>query len=347
MRGRYNGCSMSVYGNVLPGAATIVRRVVDLSIDAKRRLKWMDFYVSHGKNARLTCRHFAISPQTFYRWKRRYDPKNLKTLEDCSRRPKRCRAPQYPWGLVEAVRKLRVDYPRWGKDKLVVLLRRQGYETSASTVGRILRRLKARGALVEPVARRVWRGKRRINRVYAMRKPRGYRVEEPGDLVQVDTVDVRPFPGKVYKQFTARDMVSRWDVLGVSTRATASAAATFLDEIESRTPFKVKAIQVDGGSEFCGEFEQACRDRGIRLFVLPPRSPKLNGYVERANRTHTEEFYEVYPMTWTVAGIRAAQSQWEEIYNTVRPHQSLGYLTPLQYLEQHNFVRKEDVSLRY
>ena len=112
-------------------------------------------------------------------------------------------------------------------------------------------------------------------------------------------------------------------------------------------PFGVKAIQVDGGSEFCAEFEQACKERGIRLFVLPPRSPKLNGCVERANRTHTEEFYDVYPMIYTVAGIRAAQSKWEEIYNTVRPHQALGYLTPQQYLEQHGILGKEDVSLRY
>ncbi len=60
-------------------------------------------------------------------------------------------------------------------------------------------------------------------------------------------------------------------------------------------PFKIKAIQVDGGSEFMAQFEEACQQRRIRLFVLPPRSPKLNGSVERAQRTHTEEFYESLP----------------------------------------------------
>jgi len=50
---------------------------------------------------------------------------------------------------------------------------------------------------------------------------------------------------------------------------------------------------VDGGSEFAADFEQACQQCGLRLFVLPPRSPKLNGAVERAQRTHTEEFYQV------------------------------------------------------
>ena len=54
---------------------------------------------------------------------------------------------------------------------------------------------------------------------------------------------------------------------------------------------------MDGGSEFQAGFEQACQQRDILLFTLrftlPPRSPKLNGAVERAQRTHTEEFYEV------------------------------------------------------
>lgn len=321
---------------------------VDLSKRAKTRLKWFDYYESHGRNARLTCRHFGISPQTFYRWKARYDPKNLRTLEDRSSRPKRCRVPEYTAELAVAVQRLRETYPRWGKDKLVVLLRREGYATSASTVGRILKRLKERGVLVEPIWQAVSKRKgRRVARGYGIRKPREYIIEGPGDLVQVDTMDVRPETGHVFKQFTARDVVSRWDVLGVSSHATAKAAAAFLDEILERMPFPVRAIQVDGGSEFCAEFEQACQERGIRLFVLPPRSPKLNGSVERANRTHAEEFYEVYPMVYTVAGIRAAQSQWEEIYNTVRPHQALGYLTPLEYLQQHGILRKEDVSLRY
>jgi len=321
---------------------------VELSAEARMRLKWMDYYHNKGRNGRKTCRHFDITPQRFYRWLGRYDPKNLKSLENRTSRPKRCRKPEYTTELVEAVQRLRETYPRWGKDKLVVLLRREGHQTSASTVGRILTRLKERGALVEPVWHAVSkRSRRRLARQYAVRKPKGYTVAEPGDLVQVDTLDVRPEIGRVFKQFTARDMVSKWDVLGVSSRATAKAAASFLDELLERMPFRVKAIQVDGGSEFCAEFEQACKERGVQLFVLPPRSPKLNGCVERANRTHAEEFYDVYPMTYTVAGIRAAQSEWEEVYNTVRPHQALGYLTPLQYLQQHDTLGKEDVSRRY
>src|ERR1700741_3546587 len=86
-----------------------------------------------------------------------------------------------------------------------------------------------------------------------------------------------------------------WDVVQAHTRATAQGATEFLDTLAHRMPFPIRALQVDGGSEFAAEFEQACQQRGFRLFVLPPRSPKLNGAVERANRTHREEFYQVTP----------------------------------------------------
>ena len=73
--------------------------------------------------------------------------------------------------------------------------------------------------------------------------------------------------------------------------------------------------------------------RGIKLFVLPPRSPKLNGHVERAQRTHTEEFYEVTDSGFDIPELNYALIQWERVYNTIRPHQALGYLTPKEFLE--------------
>ena len=88
--------------------------------------------------------------------------------------------------------------------------------------------LKARGALKEPPRNGVSTRKRLWRRPYAVRKPKGYSVVEPGDLVQVDTLDVRPLPGVILKHFTARDVVSRWDVVEVRTRATANTTTDFL-----------------------------------------------------------------------------------------------------------------------
>ena len=151
--------------------------------------------------------------------------------------------------LIEAVLRLREEYPRWGKDKLVILLRREGFDCSASTVGRILRRLKERGVLIEPVPKHISASKRR-QRPYAIRKPREYVAKKPGDIVEVDTLDVRPLPGVVLKHFTARDIISRRDVLGAHTRATSHTASGFIDTMLRRMPFPIKAIQVDGDQSF-------------------------------------------------------------------------------------------------
>ena len=325
---------MQIKGIGVPRSRYLERGTGELSREARKRLQWFDHYQTQGRNAALTCRYFGISRQTFYRWRRRYDPWNLTTLESRSPRPHHRRRPTWTVEQGERVRRLREQYPRWGKDKLAVLLRREGWAVSVSMVGRILNSLKQRGRLTAPVRLRVKRRRGTANRPWARRKPNDYAVAKPGDLVQLDTLDLRPSPNVVLKQFTARDVISRWDVIEVHRRATSTAATLFLDTLERRLPFPLRALQVDGGSEFAALFEAACRQRGLRLFVLPPRSPKLNGQVERANRTHTEEFYEITPCSLAIAELNHELQAWERIYNTVRPHQALGYLTPLEFLAQ-------------
>jgi len=163
------------------------------------------------------------------------------------------------------VLKLREQYPRWGKDKLVTLLHREGFDCSASMVGRILHKLKERGVLKEPIPNHISARKRRWQRPYAIRKPREYIAKKIGDIVEVDTLDVRPLPGVIVKHFTARDVTSRWDVLEAHSRATSNTASGFIDVLLKRIPFPVKAIQVDGGSEFQDAFERECQRRGIKL----------------------------------------------------------------------------------
>ena len=333
---------MRIISGTIRGTSRLARLNVELSKKARQRLKWFDYYRSRGYNAHLTCRHFDISPQTFYRWKRRYDPRHLGSLEDRSHRPRHVRQPTYSLELVEAVLKLREEYPRWGKDKLVVLLGEKEISCSASTAGRIIRKLKEGGVLREPVPNHISARKRQRRRPYAIRKPKDYGISLVGDLVQLDTLDVRPLPGVLLKHFTAHDVISRWNIISVYSRATANTATDFLDTLEKRMPFPVKAIQVDGGSEFEAIFEEECQRRGIKLFVLPPRSPKLNGAVERAHRTHTEEFYEVTDSSFGLAELREELLEWEQVYNTIRPHQALDYVTPLKFLEQRKeYKRKE------
>lgn len=333
---------MKVVNGLAPGISRLAGRTADISRDAQRRVKWFDYYGAHGHNARLTCRHFGISPETFYRWKRRYNPHHLESLEDRPHRPKHVRLPTASTEMVTEVLKLREKYPRWGKDKLVVLLGRQGCHVSTSMVGRIIRRLKDRGALCEPVGNHVSAHKRGFKRPYGVRKPKEYKVVNPGDLVQLDTLDIRPLPGVILKHFTARDILSRWDTLGIYGRATSCTAKKFLDSMQERMPFTIKAIQVDGGSEFESVFEEECQKRNINLFILPPRSPKLNGCVERAHRTHIEEFYEVTDSSFDLRDIREKLLDWEKICDTVRPNQAIKYLTPLEFINHWKQTKRKE-----
>src|SRR4030043_1004195 len=108
----------TTYGALIPGSEYIrsLVRQGTISKEAARRLRWMDHYAEHG-NARLTCRYFGISAPTFYRWKNRYDPYDLTTLEEVCRRPHRVRQSRTPGAIESRVLQLRERYPRWGGGK--------------------------------------------------------------------------------------------------------------------------------------------------------------------------------------------------------------------------------------
>jgi len=279
-----------------------------------------------GLTAGQAARAVGKSRATLYRWRKRPQPR--------SRRPNRVRPKTWTPDLVSAIEWLRRDFPMWGKAKLVVLLRNQGFTVSEATVGRILKALVDRGAVQPvPVLRRrpkPWSAKRR----HAVRLPKGLRPDKPGGLIQLDTVFVNLGPDRSIKHFTAYDPVARWTVGKAFNRATAKAASLFLDKLLAQMPFKVEAIQVDGGSEFKAEFEQACQAKGIRLYELPPRRPQLNGAVERCNGAWRYEFYQVYDLPNSVDALNPILDSFQHLYNHHRPHGALAGRTPAQYLNQ-------------
>ncbi len=69
----YSGVTMKLRYTFPPD----LLNTVSLSGKAKQRLVWLDWYYGHKENARLTCRHFGIYPDTFYRWKKRLEEKDI------------------------------------------------------------------------------------------------------------------------------------------------------------------------------------------------------------------------------------------------------------------------------
>lgn len=298
-----------------------------LSPEAAFRLRCVEY--ANRTSVTEAASAFQVPVSTIYRWRTRYRPDDPASLEPRSRRPRTTRKHQWTAAQEQAVRDLRQRHPRLGKLPLQVLLRKQGIALSASMIGRMLASLKRRNLLREPHAVTV--RKARPKRPYATRVPKDKRnPTQPGELVQLDTMHLTPLPGVERRQFTAIDVVSRVAVVGVRARATAGTAKDFLDDLIDRMPFPVKAIQVDGGSEFMAEFELACQAKEIALYVLPPRSPKLNG-------TSRREFWECYDGDLDLPSVQTALQEWACFYNTERPHQALGYATPLAFLSSKKF----------
>jgi len=115
----------------------------DLSRYARQRLKWMNHFNKY-RNVRLTCRHFGISPDTFYLWKKRFLSGQMVALEDNygSRKPHNIRTSKHKARQLQTIKRLKNTDPRLGKIKIAKILKKTGYEISSSTVGRILRNIK-------------------------------------------------------------------------------------------------------------------------------------------------------------------------------------------------------------
>src|SRR3981081_3585427 len=104
----------SIRWNEVPEARQLAGLGKRLSRAAQTRLQWMLFYFFNGRNGVRTCRHFGISRQTFYRWKRRVDRHDLTTLEEHSPRPPKVRQPTWTAKLAERVAARRPAPPPWG-----------------------------------------------------------------------------------------------------------------------------------------------------------------------------------------------------------------------------------------
>jgi len=339
MKGKV-GARTSIYHTRLPHQWELERMSADiLSKEALKRLKWMDYYRRKG-NARLTCRYFGISPTTFYKWRTRFAAYGFAGLEERSRAPQRRRVSTVPGEQASLIVEIRREHPAWSKHKIAVLLRRDhGISLSASTVGRVLKR---KGLYNEKKTLKRRRAARK--RARKMRAEAWMRDLYPGALVQVDTKHLR-FNGQRYYQFTAVDCFTRVGFIHVSSGISSTAGKEFFSHLAEFMPFEVQAVQTDNGSEYEKEFEKALQAAGKEHYFTYPKCPRQNGRVERAILTTEEELW-AFKEAYTVSELNELADEWNHTYNQVQPHQSLGYLTPAEYLKNWKEVskRREHVS---
>jgi transposase InsO family protein len=269
-------------------------------------------------------RHFGISRQAFYKWKRRFDEFGAAGLHDRPRAPHRSPRAISP-AVVSKIVYLRQTY-HFGPGKIAdYLMRFHHVAVARSTVHRILAR---HGMQRLPANQK--------HRPHCERWQR-YEKPQPGHRLQLDVKFLERIPGtrKRLYQFTAIDDCTRIRVLKIYDACTQRIAIRFIDELRHRLPFRVQVVQTDNGAEFQSQFHWHLEGLDIRHVYIKPRSPHLNGKVERSHRVDDQEFYQLLDQGGISDDIHLFNEklrEWEDYYNYHRPHGALGGQTPYERL---------------
>lgn len=346
MKGRYNGRRMTIYGSILPGATSIVRSTFlagNLTERAKHKIKVLDWHRAHGENISLTARHFGLTRKTVRQWKQQLKQKGPVGLNEKSRAPHKRPTPQTSPETIMYIIKIRKQYPAWSKYKIREILERDyDINTSASTVGRVLKRRdlinkkkseKRRKAALRP--------KRRF--------PRGFSISGAGDMVQMDTKYIMLPGGRKLYQFTAIDVLTKQRVLAVYSSLSSRNGAAFLEKCIKEFSFTILNVQTDNGSEFLKEFDKLCEKMNIPHYFIEPRRKEQNSYVERSHGSDEREFYQQGNTRQDKTKMAEALSVWQDVWNNFRPHEALGYKTPKDYFEElkgRNLATKDVIILQ-
>ena len=303
-----------------------LKKYTNLSKEAKRRIKWMDYYRQH-KNVSQTCRHFDISRKTFHKWHNRYDPQNLYTLEDRSRTPVRKRKREITSLQEMRIVKLRKEHIRYSKLKIAKIYE-QTYQESISSwkVQKVIEkyRLYYNPKKTAKITRKRLKAVKKKRIAELKKKPKA------GFLLCLDTVEIRWNNVKRYI-FTVIDNYSKVAYARMYKNANSYNSADFLNRLMYLINGNVENIQTDNGSEFEKYFNQACQKLNLIRYYSRVRTPKDNSVNERFNRTLQDEFISLGNFHSDPEIFNRKLTEWLIEYNFHRPHASLNYETPINF----------------
>jgi transposase InsO family protein len=275
-------------------------------------------------NVARDCRRFGISRKSFYKWKRRHLEHGDAGLCDRPRTPLRS-----PRATAQEV-----------VSKIVYL--RQHYHFGAGRIAAYLQRfhrITIAGSSVHRILTRHGMPRLPANQKHQPHGKRWHRYEkpQPGHRLQLDVKFLERIPGtrrRLY-QFTAIDDCTRIRILKIYDACTQRTARLFIDEVVRRLPFRVHVVQTDIGAEFQSAFHWHLESLDIRHVYIRPRTPRLNGKVERSHRVDDQEFYQLLDKDGISDDIHLFNEklrEWENYYNYDRPHGALAGQTPYERL---------------
>jgi hypothetical protein len=302
-------------------------KVIKLSKIGCIRLEWI-IYAEITNNVSKTCRRFGISRSVFYKWNKIFNESNLLTLESRSTRPIKTRCRQKKWTKDERIIKLRKQYPYYGKMKLQIIYNQLYKENITSWyIQKTIEEYKLyfRKRKKHYTQRKSSVVKKKITEFTT--KP------QTGFLLHLDTI-VLHLQGVKRYVITAIDDYSKIAYARVYNSHASICTVDFFKRLNYVLENKITNVHTDNGSEFHKHFEQSLKQLNLTHWWSRPRTPKDNPSNERFNRTFREEFLNWGNFNKDVNIFNQKITNWLIEYNSIRPHQSLNYLTPLQFAEK-------------
>jgi len=320
---------------------------------AKERLKIIEFYEEFGEKA--TRQAFGADRKLIHVWKRRlkHGDNQLQALIPESTRPIRTRTMNVDPRILEFIKDKRQKHPRIGKEKLKPLLDRYcnsaGINSiSESTIGKIIKRHK----LFYQKSGRTYHSPSSKNTVYSLKRKKRQRVKHPPkheDFGHLQADSLAQFSDGIRLYIlSAIDSKLKFSFSACYSHLSSRAGKDFFGKLQTVYPLNIKSVQTDNGLEFLGEFEDYLKTQNIPHYFTYPRCPRINGCIERYNRTLREEF-----LNYHLDSIESPEllnlklAEYLIFYNTERPHKSLGLKSPVDYLISKGALSKMSVTYTF
>ena len=302
----------------------------------EERLRWVLPIIKKEVKLVGVAKVFPYGKRTLERWVAAYKKRGEAGLEPKST-ARKTQQNETPIRIKEYIIELRTQTKKCAL-KLHWQMKKEGLMVPPRTIGEILKR--------EGLVR-----KYRVKRVkYKYIKA----LLQPGELVEID---VKYVPGMIaghqYFQYTAIDRSSRWRHLEIYDEQINHHSVLFLQEVIQRAPFVIQAIKTDNHATFTNYYtgtnkrsdllvkslhalDVACRERGIKHYLIDPGKPAQNGTVERSHREDQEKLYDEISFI-SAEDLRYRIRLWNMYYNDLE-HCGLNGKTPNEFLADYQLI---------
>lgn len=222
-------------------------------------------------------------------------------------------------GLKERIQTLAHRHKQWGVLKIYRRLRKQGEVINHKKVRRLYRLLGLN-----------LRRKTRKQLPEAVRKPLS-KASCCNECWSLDFTSDSLRDGRKFRTLNVIDDYNR-EALGIEIDFSlpAKRVTCLLNRLVAKRG-KPSRLRSDNGPEFISdELQTWCRNNEVELLRIEPGKPTQNAYIERFNGTFRREILNANTFS-SVCQVRQVVDEWVVEYNTERPHQALGFMTPVEY----------------